>query len=199
MATYQREAKGLCESRSMEHALACNSRCRTWTCLPCSVVCVMRLALLCLAVGVLTQVWLLDLASLKSVREFGAKWEKEQRPLHILINNAGIYNIAGTRRYIGCGRIDIWSRRARTRGGEGGIGRYLIHPLHLAPGTPQHAAWFVSYAWCAPAVLLPYCVSGARQETQDGFESHIGANHLGHFLLTLMMVGRAGRVGGWTA
>lgn len=30
--------------------------------------------------------------------------------------------------------------------------------------------------------------AGARQETQDGFESHIGANHLGHFLLTLMMV-----------
>lgn len=61
------------------------------------------LLLTLLGCGVLTQVWLLDLASLKSVREFGAKWEKEQRPLHILINNAGIYNIAGTRRYIPCG------------------------------------------------------------------------------------------------
>lgn len=69
------------------------------------------------------EVWLLDLASLQSVREFAAKWEQQQRDLHILINNAGIFSM----------------------------------------GAP-------------------------REETEDGFESHIGANHLGHFLLTLMMV-----------
>ena len=31
----------------------------------------------------------LDLASLESVRRFAAAWDAEQRPLHILVNNAG--------------------------------------------------------------------------------------------------------------
>ena len=31
----------------------------------------------------------LDLASLDSVRSFAAAWDAEQRPLHILVNNAG--------------------------------------------------------------------------------------------------------------
>ena len=66
----------------------------------------------------------LDLASLKSVREFADQWKKEGgRPIHILVNNAGIFSM----------------------------------------GAP-------------------------REETEDGFESHMGANHLGHFLLTLLLV-----------
>ena len=43
------------------------------------------------------QVWKLDLASLKSVREFGAKWEQSGRELHILINNAGVLNMGGVK------------------------------------------------------------------------------------------------------
>ncbi|KDD77196.1 hypothetical protein H632_c1p7 [Helicosporidium sp. ATCC 50920] len=35
----------------------------------------------------------------------------------------------------------------------------------------------------------------AREETTDGFESHMGTNHLGHFLLTLMLLPRLRETG----
>lgn len=41
------------------------------------------------------EVSLLDLASLESVRSFVQRWEQRQRPVHILINNAGLFNLAG--------------------------------------------------------------------------------------------------------
>ncbi|GLC37596.1 hypothetical protein PLESTM_000625100 [Pleodorina starrii] len=69
------------------------------------------------------EVRILDLASLESVRRFASDWEAERRPLHILINNAGVFTI----------------------------------------GAP-------------------------RAETNDGFELHMGSNHLGHFLLTLSLL-----------
>jgi NAD(P)-dependent dehydrogenase (short-subunit alcohol dehydrogenase family) len=45
---------------------------------------------------------LLDLDSLDSVRAFVAAWEKGKRPLHMLINNAGVFHMGGGR---GGGRI----------------------------------------------------------------------------------------------
>jgi NAD(P)-dependent dehydrogenase (short-subunit alcohol dehydrogenase family) len=39
------------------------------------------------------EVSLLDLASLESVRQFVERWEQQQRPLHVLINNAGMFNM----------------------------------------------------------------------------------------------------------
>lgn len=66
------------------------------------------------------EVMLLDLDSLESVRRFVAEWERSGRPLHALINNAGVF-------FMGV----------------------------------------------------------ARSTTSDGFESHMGTNHLSHFLLTL--------------
>lgn len=41
------------------------------------------------------EVSLLDLASLESVRQFVQRWEQQQRPLHVLINNAGVFNMGG--------------------------------------------------------------------------------------------------------
>jgi NAD(P)-dependent dehydrogenase (short-subunit alcohol dehydrogenase family) len=38
---------------------------------------------------------LLDLASLASVRGFVQRWEEQARPLHVLINNAGMFNMGG--------------------------------------------------------------------------------------------------------
>ncbi|XP_020801499.1 retinol dehydrogenase 13 [Drosophila serrata] len=63
----------------------------------------------------------LDLSSMESIRKFAAGFKKEQKKLHILINNAGIMD--------------------------------------------------------CPKML-----------TQDGFEMQIGVNHMGHFLLTLLLL-----------
>lgn len=41
------------------------------------------------------EISLLDLASLESVRQFVARWEATKRPLHVLINNAGLFNMGG--------------------------------------------------------------------------------------------------------
>ena len=65
----------------------------------------------------------LDLASLASVRAFAADRIASRRPIHLLVNNAG--------------------------------------------------------------VMLP-----DRRETSDGFEAHLGVNHLGHFLLTVLLLDR---------
>jgi NAD(P)-dependent dehydrogenase (short-subunit alcohol dehydrogenase family) len=65
----------------------------------------------------------LDLASLNSVREFAREFLESDRPIHLLINNAG--------------------------------------------------------------VMLP-----DRRQTEDGFEAHFGINHLGHFLLTNLLLER---------
>ncbi|XP_077178616.1 retinol dehydrogenase 12-like [Paroedura picta] len=65
----------------------------------------------------------LDLADTKSIREFGENFLKEEKELHILINNAGV-------------------------------------------------------------MLCPY------SKTVDGFEMQLGVNHLGHFLLTFLLLER---------
>lgn len=64
----------------------------------------------------------LDLSSLDSVRNFSTEFLRRNLPLHVLINNAGIFSMASP-----------------------------------------------------------------REETIDGFESHLGTNHLGHFLLSLSL------------
>jgi len=65
----------------------------------------------------------IDLAALESVRAFARTFLTAERPIHLLINNAG--------------------------------------------------------------VMLP-----SRRETSDGFEAHFGINHLGHFLLTNLLLER---------
>ncbi|XP_026526937.1 retinol dehydrogenase 11 [Notechis scutatus] len=65
----------------------------------------------------------LDLADTKSIREFASNFLKEEKELHILINNAGV-------------------------------------------------------------MMCPY------SKTADGFEMHFGVNHLGHFLLTFLLIER---------
>ncbi|PSC73472.1 short-chain dehydrogenase [Micractinium conductrix] len=69
------------------------------------------------------EVMQLDLSSLQSVRSFAAAFCARGLPLHVLINNAGVF-----------------------------------------------------------------AMSAAQEATPDGFEVHLGTNHLGHFLLTLLLM-----------
>lgn len=39
----------------------------------------------------------LDLASLRSVRTFADSWRRRNGPLHVLVNNAGIFSMGGAR------------------------------------------------------------------------------------------------------
>lgn len=41
------------------------------------------------------EVMQLDVASLQSIRDFAQKWNQQQRPLYGLINNAGVFFMAG--------------------------------------------------------------------------------------------------------
>ena len=42
------------------------------------------------------EVMLLDVSSLQSVRSFAKQWHQQRRPLHGLINNAGIFDIGSS-------------------------------------------------------------------------------------------------------
>lgn len=37
----------------------------------------------------------LDLASLRSVRAFAERWRRRKAPLHVLVNNAGMFSMGG--------------------------------------------------------------------------------------------------------
>lgn len=41
------------------------------------------------------EIMLLDVASLQSVRDFAEQWNQQKRSLHCLINNAGVFFMAG--------------------------------------------------------------------------------------------------------
>jgi NAD(P)-dependent dehydrogenase (short-subunit alcohol dehydrogenase family) len=45
--------------------------------------------------GVAAQVQLLDVASQASVRAFARRWTETRRPLHVLVNNAGVFCFGG--------------------------------------------------------------------------------------------------------
>ncbi len=41
------------------------------------------------------EVAILDVSDFESVKRFAANWERSGRPVHVLINNAGLYNLGG--------------------------------------------------------------------------------------------------------
>ena len=45
-----------------------------------------------------TQVEQLDLASLRSVRAFAERWRRRKAPLHVLVNNAGMFSMGSAPR-----------------------------------------------------------------------------------------------------
>lgn len=48
------------------------------------------------------EVWKLDVSDFSSVREFVEKWKATGRSLHVLINNAGIFNMSGKKDRLKC-------------------------------------------------------------------------------------------------
>lgn len=77
--------------------LACRSRAK-------GDALVTRLAAAAAAAGAAApslEVMLLDLDSLASVRAFVGAWEAGRRPLHLLVNNAGVFHMGGQGRDVG--------------------------------------------------------------------------------------------------
>lgn len=95
-----------------------------------------------------TEVSLLDLASLASVRDFVQRWEQQQRPLHVLVNNAGMFAMGGAAL---CGVA--WQS---ARAGCGST--YAARPLY-APST--------GLCTCLPAYLSA-CLPAARSTATSG-------------------------------
>lgn len=79
--------------------------------------------------------------------------------LRLLIDNAGIYSMGGQWRCM--------------------CGQWQCMCVAQEPTSPRctHAHAAHAHAHAVP-----------RAETCDGFESHMGCNHLGHFLLTLRLL-----------
>ncbi|PNW76900.1 hypothetical protein CHLRE_11g480650v5 [Chlamydomonas reinhardtii] len=90
------------------------------------------------------EVRLLDLASLDSVRAFAAAWQQQdpQRPLHLLVNNAGVFTIGAPRSETKDG--------FELHMGSNHLGHYLL-TLSLLPSLRRGAAQLRAAAAAAAA------------------------------------------------
>ncbi|KAL6752312.1 hypothetical protein V8C86DRAFT_2758173 [Haematococcus lacustris] len=99
----------------------------------------------------------LDLASLESVTEFSQRWEAEQLPLHILINNAGVYRMGAPR--------DVTIDGFEAHMGSNYLGHFLL-TMSLLPslerGAKQSPAFGARVVSVSSSVHL-VATSGIRQ------------------------------------
>jgi retinol dehydrogenase 12 len=75
-------------------------------------------------------------------------------------------------------------------------GRFLELDLASLASVRSCAAAFLSLDEPLDVLINNAGVAGTRGVTADGFEAHFGINHLGHFLLTRLLLDRLGTSGG---
>ncbi len=77
-------------------------------------------------------------------------------------------------------------------GADGGGGSVRLLPLDLASlaSVRECAAAFLALGEPLHVLINNAGVGGQRGLTADGFELHFGVNHLGHFALTMLLLGR---------
>jgi retinol dehydrogenase-12 len=88
--------------------------------------------------------------------------------------------------------------RDRSKALAAGVGNARVRDLDLASlsSVRSCAAEFLALNEPLHVLINNAGVAGARGVTPDGFEAHFGINHLGHFLLTTLLLDRIAESGG---
>ena len=145
------------------------------------------------------EVMLLDVSSLQSVRSFVQRWNQQQRPLHCLINNAGIFDIGGSkpdclvlplRQLLLSAIPDVFKDYYQLRW-------YAHASLHvcalqhsITSPASMHKSGPISTS-LGKAGYSDVVVCGTGQgyaKSKDGLELHMATNYLGPFLLTMLLL-----------
>lgn len=115
----------------------------------------------------------MDLSSLSSVEACVKSVEALNLPLHILVNNGGIYNLGGAA-FSPEETLDLQSAtRLKTT-----FAVYVSGSLNVAT-----AVGFGGRCGC-----LDKKHAGSRKQTSSGYELHMATNHISHFSLTLRLL-----------
>jgi retinol dehydrogenase 12 len=99
---------------------------------------------------------------------------------------------AGGRVFIACRSASAGEAAAAAITAESGCASVWLLPLDLASleSVRSCAAAFLSTDEALHVLVNNAGVGGARGLTADGFETHFGVNHLGHFALTCLLLER---------
>jgi len=133
------------------------------------------------------EVMLLDVSSLQSVRSFVQRWNQQQRPLHCLINNAGIFDIGGSKpdcllslllQLLLSATPDIFHEHYQLRWyAHTSLHVYALCHCTTSPASmhkPGPISAFPGKAGCSDVVV---CDTGqGYAKSKDGLELHMATN-----------------------
>lgn len=123
-------------------------------------------------IAVTPQVQLLDVASQASVRAFAKRWTAARRPLHVLVNNAGVFSFGGDRL---AWQVMTMKAPACCYIKNDSIGYWKLMRIFSSTRCPGQ------FELCLPHAEV-------RKESPDGAEVHLATNCLGPHLLTLLLL-----------